>query len=508
MGRREFELRQRGKRDLRMKKALLACVVMVALGGACAVERDSEAPTVSVVASDEEITVDDVGVHAFKVTARFSEVMDSSKIPTAVFEPELSSTLTNPTGAWGGGDTFHTWTYDVEASGVSVDNVDVRVDGGRDLAGNDQVAGVRYDCIDVDTTEPAAVERTTLRGLADDLNIYWGTSIWLYGMKDGLGMSDAVYVKTISQEFNLAVPDYGMYMSDIQPLQGMWDFSGADRIVDYAETHDMRIRGHALVWGRRYSTIGTVGGDWTATPAWVHNGDFSRAEMIEIMNEYIETVVRHYGDRVDEWVVVNESASWEPGGGFGDNVWKEKLGEDYVELAFRKAREVAPNAVLILNEYGGDYLHQTTFGMEDNIYRHVKRLVKRGVPIDAVGLQFHLAIPPEPWENPPTVERTVGNFERFGDLGLDVYVTELDVKIQEPITQEKLDRQAEIYAMVMEAVLESDDCNSVCVWGYSDRYSWIPGWFPGYSGACMFDKFIEPKPAYYSVVEAMQRYLE
>jgi len=483
-----------------MRKALLACVVMVALGGACGVEGDSEAPTVSVVASDEEITVDDVGVDAFSVTARFSEVMDDSKIPTVVFEPGLSSTLTNPTAAWGGGDTFYTWTYDVEASGIRAGLVAIRVDGGRDLAGNGQVAGVRY--IDVDTTEPPEVERTTLRGLADDLNIYWGTSIMPHGA------SDSVYLKTMSREFNFAVPDYGMYMCDIQPVQGIWNFGEMDWVVEYTESHDMRIRGHTLVWGRRYSTIGTVGGDWTATPAWVHNGDFSRAEMIETMNEYIETVVRHYGDRVDEWVVVNESASWEPGGGFGDNVWKEKLGEDYVALAFRKAREVAPNAVLVLNEWGGDYLHQTTFGMEDNIYDHVRRLVERGVPIDAVGLQFHLAIPPEPWENPPTVERIVGNFDRYGDLGLDVYVTELDVKIQEPITQEKLDRQAEIYAMVMEAVLESEHCNSICVWGYSDRYSWIPSWYPGYSAACMFDKLIEPKPAYYSMVEVMERYLE
>ena len=93
----------------------------------------------------------------------------------------------------------------------------------------------------------------------------------------------------------------------------------------------------------------------------------------------------------------------------------------------------------------------------------------------------------------------------------------MDVAIEEPITQEKLERQAEVYVIVMEAVLKSDSSRSISVWGQSDRYSWItyskyhwpeiPDQFPGYSAACMYDENHEPKPAYYAVIESMRNYL-
>jgi GH35 family endo-1,4-beta-xylanase len=295
-------------------------------------------------------------------------------------------------------------------------------------------------------------------------------------------------------------------MVNTQPQQGIWDFSDMDRIVNYARANELKVRGHALVWG--LPDGGIIGQDWSPTPAWVYNGNFSREEMIRIMYDHMTTVMKRYGNQVDEWVVVNESASWESGGGFADNIWKERIGEDYVELAFKKAKELAPNAILILNEYGSDYMGQTNYGREDNIYNHVKKLVEAGVPIDAIGLEFHLTIPVEPWETELTIDKIVANFERYAKLGLKVYATELDVRIKEPVTQEKLDAQAKAYATVMEAVLLSDACESISVWGYSDAYSWVDTFntFPGYVNACMFDISIDPKPVYDSVIEVLKRY--
>jgi endo-1,4-beta-xylanase len=351
-------------------------------------------------------------------------------------------------------------------------------------------------------TTPAPEKSFTLRELANSLGLDFGTAIM------PMGMDDTLYLKTLSEQFNLVVPDYGMYMANIQPQQGVWNFSEMDKIVYYAKANKLKVRGHTLVWGQHYEDIGTIGKDWTPTPAWVHNGKFSREDMIKIMDDHIITVMNRYRDQVDEWVVVNESASWEGGGGFANNIWKAKIGEDYVELAFKKARELDPDAILILNEFGGDYIDQTTFGREDNIYNHVKKLVQRKVPIDAVGLEFHLTIPPEPWETEPTLNKMVANFDRYGELGLEVYVTELDVRVKEPVTREKLDAQARIYAMVMEAVLLSEACKSISVWGYSDAYSWITTFntFPGYTDGCMFDRSINPKRAYDTVIDVLRSY--
>ena len=120
------------------------------------IDVDTQNPTVTIAASDVAIYDGDAGVDAFTITATFSEVMNNSieYVPTVVFDPELDSTLTNPSGAWSDGDTVYTWTYDINDDGVKEDNVDVTVDGGRDLAGNAQVSGNNADYIDVDTQNP------------------------------------------------------------------------------------------------------------------------------------------------------------------------------------------------------------------------------------------------------------------------------------------------------------------------------------------------------------------
>jgi endo-1,4-beta-xylanase len=236
----------------------------------------------------------------------------------------------------------------------------------------------------------------------------------------------------------------------------------------------------------------------------------TREEAIDIMNEYIAEVISRYGNRVAEWVVVNEPIAWD-GSGLMNNVWKNKIGADYVELAFRKADELAPDAILILNEFGANYLEENRFNTrEETFYNYVRELVEKGVPIDAVGFEFHLSVPEESWKTEPTISKIVENFKRYGELGLGVYVTELDVRIKEPLTPEKLEAQAQVYAMVMEAVLMSQYSRSITVWGHTDRYSWIndPGRFLGYSSACLFDESIEPKPAYYAVIDVMKKYLD
>ncbi len=307
-------------------------------------------------------------------------------------------------------------------------------------------------------------------------------------------------------------------MVNIVPSEGQLEFSYADKVVAFAESNDMKIRFHPLIMGADLTRGITIGEDWHPTSPWIHNGDFNREEMIAILYDYFEAVMNRYGNRIHEWVVVNEPIWWGSEGGLKNSVWKDRIGEDYIELAFRKARELAPNVVLILNEFGVDYVGQRKYSTqrEEDFYNLVKGLVDKGVPIDAVGFEFHLKIPERRSVTEPTVDKIVANFERYGDLGLDVMVTELDVAIEEPITQEKLERQAEVYAIVMEAVLKSDS-RSISVWGQSDRYSWItyskyhwpnlPDQFPGYSAACMYDENHEPKPAYYAVLEVMRKYL-
>ena len=193
------------------------------------------------------------------------------------------------------------------------------------------------------------VEEGTLRAYASDLDIHWGTvaEFWIESAKYGSAWRDTVYKEVISQQFNLLVTN-NTNMVNIAPSDGWRDFSYADKIVDFAESKDMTIRFHPLIMAAGSREGKTIGEDWDATPAWVHNGDFNREEMIDVLYDYFEAVINRYSDRIDEWVVVNEPIWWGSEGGLKNNVWKDRIGEDYIELAFRKARELAPNAVLIL----------------------------------------------------------------------------------------------------------------------------------------------------------------
>ena len=339
----------------------------------------------------------------------------------------------------------------------------------------------------------------TLKTLAEDLKIEWGSVVTPWSMDDGQ------HLESFCKNFNLIVPD-GMFMRRVEPSRGAWNFSHMDRIVEFAQANNIRIRGQPLVWGRGLD-FWDPRTDWVPTPLWVHNGDFSREEMIGIMYGYIEAVINRYKDRVKEWVVVNE-----PLGGFGElevlikNVWSQGIGDDYVELAFRHAHEIDPDAILILNDARADYLDHTLpwrRARADNFYNYVARLVKEDVPIDAVGFQFHLEI----GRDNPTVESIVSNFTRYHDLGLVVYISELDIRIEEPVTPEDLQEQARLYGIVMQAVLESDAVDSILVWGFTDRYSWLSSRFPGFGAATLFDDQIRPKPAYNTVIEVMKSHL-
>jgi GH35 family endo-1,4-beta-xylanase len=314
-----------------------------------------------------------------------------------------------------------------------------------------------------------------------------------------MGMGDAAYMQLLLHHFSLIIPDYGMYMSDLQPKRGQWSFDSTDQIMNFAKTNSLKVRGHVLVYDypmRRHEE------KWTPTPNWVYAGKYSRADMVQIMCEHIDRVMKRYQDSVSQWIVVNEAVGNALPGEMEDNIWRRTIGEDYVELAFIHAHQVAPNAELLINDYGADYLGQSSCGpfKVNNFYRYVRKLRQKGIPIDGVGLQFHLTV----GLDHPNLASIEDNFARYRALGVKVYITELDVKIKEPVTEDKLGAQAALYGLVMNAALNSPNCSGLSVWGYTDRYSWITTFhaFAGYTNACLFDSELNPKKGVLSLLHA------
>jgi endo-1,4-beta-xylanase len=144
--------------------------------------------------------------------------------------------------------------------------------------------------------------------------------------------------------------------------------------------------------------------------------------------------------------------------------------------------------VFILDNDAGD--------KADAFYTLAKELKDAGEPIDGVGIQGHYILGQIPSE---LQER----MQALADLDLDVAITELDIRIESPTTQEELEQQATDYVTVINACLAVERCVGVTVATYTDKYSWVPGTFEGYDDAHLWDKNLSPKPAYDALIEAL-----
>ncbi|MFF8996501.1 endo-1,4-beta-xylanase [Streptomyces achromogenes] len=312
---------------------------------------------------------------------------------------------------------------------------------------------------------PAVPDRP-LRQLAADDQLRIGTAVDTSALAD-----DAAYRRLAGSEFSTVTPENVMKWEAIEPRQGEYDYADADRLVDFARRHGQKVRGHVLVWHNQL-------------PSWLTSGDFTPDQLREILHRHITDTVRHFKGRVWQWDVVNEAFNED--GTLRDSIWLRELGPGYIADAFRWAHEADPHALLFYNDYNTEW----TGPKSDAVYDLVSRLRAEGVPVDGVGFQGHLGIQ----YGLPT--DMAANFARFDKLGLATAVTEADVRMEMPADDSKLATQAEGYRRLLDACLRARHCISFTVWGFTDKYSWVPDTFPGEGAANLFDEDYRAKPAY------------
>ena len=316
---------------------------------------------------------------------------------------------------------------------------------------------------------PAQAAETPLRDLAAAKGKVMGTAVT--GSK-----LTGTYGDIAGREFNALTPGNAMKWGSVEPTRGSFNWAEADQIVDFAEAHGQQVRGHTLVWHSQ-------------NPSWLTNGSWTSAELSQLMNDHIALEVGRYKGRLATWDVVNEPFNED--GTYRQTLWYNGLGADYIAQALTAARAADPSAKLYINDYNVEGVNAKSTAM----YNLVKSLKERGVPIDGVGLQAHLIL----GQVPSTMQR---NIQRFADLGVDVAITELDIRMQLPSDSAKLTQQAADYKAVMSACLAVSRCVGVTVWGFTDSDSWIPSTFPGQGAATPYDENYAPKPAYHAIAES------
>lgn len=344
------------------------------------------------------------------------------------------------------------------------------------------VVVITASCASSSTPTPAAhptpiIAAPTLRSLANARHFYIGTAVDADALQN-----EPRYSETLAREFNMVTPEVSMKFDATEPQRGVYSFSEADSIVTFARAHDMQVRGHNLVWYR-------------ALPAWLTTGKFTRNELLTILHDHIFAEVSHYRDQVNIWDVVNEAVNDD--GRLRNSIWLRGIGPDYLDLAFRWAHEANPQARLFYNDYGGEGLGRKS----DAIYALVKGLLQRGAPINGVGLQMHVNI-----EKYPKPQDVLANMQRLAALGLEVQITEMDVRIQgdaRPM-QAKLDTQSIIYRDMLSTCLSVIQCTAFVMWGFTDAHSWIPAATGHPDAPLIFNEQYRSKPAYFALESVLR----
>ncbi|MCM3874323.1 MAG: endo-1,4-beta-xylanase [Pyrinomonadaceae bacterium] len=306
--------------------------------------------------------------------------------------------------------------------------------------------------------------------------------------------SEAPYAETLAREFNMVEAENVMKWGGIRPAQDKFNFGPGDQVVAFAVAHKMKVRGHCLLWSEY-------------NPAWLAKGSFTPEQLSKLLEEHITTVMKHYSGKVFAWDVVNES--FLANGKIEPSIWYDspgiglaEKGTAYVEQAFRWARAADPKALLFYNDYDTEGLNPKS----DAVYEMAKDFKKRGVPIDGVGIQAHIID-----LDMAGISSLAANMKRLTALGLQVHITEMDVGLRLEKTgalmdQADLDRQAEIYRFVATVCVQEPGCAAFMTWGFTDKYSWIPGYTKGAKGkALLFDQAYAPKPAYRALREVLAR---
>jgi endo-1,4-beta-xylanase len=305
--------------------------------------------------------------------------------------------------------------------------------------------------------------------------------------------SEPLYASTLAREFNMLEAENVMKWGGIRPNQKTFNFAPGDQIVAFAQKHKMKVRGHTLLWSEY-------------NPAWLAKGQFTPRQLRSMLREHITKVMKRYAGQVFAWDVVNES--FLANGTIEPSIWYDSpgiglrgKGTAYIEQAFRWARAADPKPLLFYNDYDVEGINPKS----DAMYAMVKDFKQRGVPIDGVGLQAHIFD-----LSAKDLASLSANIKRFTDLGVQVHFTEIDVglpvnTVGKPLNNADLLRQADIYRQIATACLQQPGCTALQTWGFTDKYTWIPGYTKGEKGApLLFDYDYLPKPAYRALLDAFE----
>lgn len=285
-----------------------------------------------------------------------------------------------------------------------------------------------------------------------------GCGIPLIGVQVNLAwLPNMAFADFVAENCTILTPGYQLKWATVRPQVDRFDFSKADYTFDFVRKHKLAIHGHNLCWN-------------TANPDWL-KGYITPKNGRQLLEDHIHHVAGRYKGEIESWDAVNEPiAVWQ---NRPDNLregpWLKALGEEYIDIAFGALRATDDKALRVLNLNGNE--RQTGLGDQTRVasLNLIKRLLKRGVPVQAVGLESHVDAP---WKPGTTAHKDFIHAVR--DLGLEVLITEMDVNdtaLQGGADSVKAQVQQCYHDYLLETITAARP-KRLIFWSVSDNNNW------------------------------------
>jgi endo-1,4-beta-xylanase len=328
----------------------------------------------------------------------------------------------------------------------------------------------------------------------------------LYGSSTTTWQLDPDYAELFREQAAILFTEDDLLWWRLKPTPSSpLDFTYGDQIIDFAErNHQLVYVGPGLVWDEGF------GDGWQDSDLW----DISEKRARELLFGTLRAVMSRYRGRVAVWCVVNEAIVNGKDQGWHrlreDVPWFQTIGPEYVADAFHIARQTDPHAMLLMNDFGYETKNQYddyAIDKQRATLQVLDRLLGKGVPIDAFGVQAHLLA--DSFAERFHAKQYLRFLSELADRGLKILITEMDVLDDGlPAAARPRDRMvADVYRRYLDVALQEPAVKAVINFGLSDRYTWLQEDYPRDDGAARrplaFDENLDPKPAYYAIRSAL-----
>jgi len=261
--------------------------------------------------------------------------------------------------------------------------------------------------------------------------------------------------------FNYATVNTVYYFQWSTPERARETLRATLQAIPWLRKHRYPMRGHTLVW-------------------------WFRDEMIrKSPQEVYERVVQHIYQTAGNPLLAEAFAEWdvqnEP---YGNSEIFTKLGREKLPDFFRLVHKLDPDARLFLNEASLiSQMHKEDWRKRlDFIYDLVKGLQDKDVPIHGLGFQSHHIQTLAP------IPAVIETLDRFARLGLDMQITEYDIKLRPvpgardwqrrwrgPVaTTPELEKlEGQYLSDFLTAVFSQPRVTAFIMWGFWDGRHWL-----------------------------------